>query len=265
MPQEDDESANTQMYGGYEAYFKVKGINCWSIRVLKKVSDNKYELYCIRPKAAATRSQSGNPSSAFDETYDNICADEDMNCSDNYNYLIDNFGSSESEYHYIKRGGLKYGSESGSVWWLTTWNGRVFYKYDSICSYSIEEKKVSVLMLKVLYYGTSFLFVLALFIIVYWIRKKFKYVQGIKKVPFIPARTKKETEITQEMLDVLLLKLHPSNFMVPYDARKVRIANDLYEALQLNKDNRTMIEMIKEKAEQDLRISCDGNKDNLLV
>jgi len=42
--------------------------------------------------------------------------------------------------------------------------------------------------------------------------------------------------------------------MHPYDAEKVRIANDLYSALLKSKGNDTIIQMIYEKAKDELGI-----------
>jgi hypothetical protein len=70
----------------------------------------------------------------------------------------------------------------------------------------------------------------------------------------------KSTETQKEKgkdtdIDGLLLKLNPSNFMSPYDPKKVKIANDLYSALLRSQDNETIVSMIREKAKIELGIS----------
>ena len=64
---------------------------------------------------------------------------------------------------------------------------------------------------------------------------------------------RRETSASVEY-SALLQKLNPVSFMHPYDAEKVRIANDLYSALLKSKGNDTIIQMIYEKGKDELGI-----------
>jgi len=67
----------------------------------------------------------------------------------------------------------------------------------------------------------------------------------------ILSKKRRETSASVEY-SALLQKLNPVNFMHPYDAEKVRIANDLYSALLKSKGNDTIIQMIYEKGKDEL-------------
>ena len=66
-------------------------------------------------------------------------------------------------------------------------------------------------------------------------------------------KKRRETSASVEY-SALLQKLNPVNFMHPYDAEKVRIANDLYSALLKSKGNDTIIQIIYEKGKDELGI-----------
>ena len=63
-----------------------------------------------------------------------------------------------------------------------------------------------------------------------------------------------ESGLSNFEYEVLLQKINPINFMNPYDAEKVKLANDLYSALLKSRDNATIVKMIEEKAKRELKI-----------
>ena len=66
------------------------------------------------------------------------------------------------------------------------------------------------------------------------------------------------TTVSSEMPDRyarLYQAISPANFLDPYSPEKVKLANELLEALIKNKENEVVISLIEEKAKADLGVS----------
>lgn len=277
IPTLSDASKQEQMYGSVKTFYKADQSNCWSIRYLKKVSETKWEYYLIKPWAVGLFANcSTSVGDVFSELYDGVVSDDDLNCNKANEYTLDVFSSHKTKYHYIAKSYSSYGSESGSTWWRNYYNRRAYYDYTCLGSYEIEEDSEAVTHTYLILGVIAFLLVSLLMLLISFISRSVRGKQKSEpkpkmvldssspipphdEAPIAPAVAPQDHEFAastelNDRFERIKLAINPVQFMAPYDAEKVRIANDLYEALLKNKDNETILEMIEEKAKKSLGV-----------
>ena len=254
-----DSSIYIQMYGNIKGYYVAKN-KPWNIRQYI-YEDGLLRAYMINPYAVGLYSISGSPEKSFKTLYD---------------YIIDGYNVTDGEvlepanvksnYHYMQ----EYSNDMETeIRWYDYYSDKLFFTRNCYAFYRIVEdtnksqlhRYLSIVVFTIL---ESILFFLALYLKKKSRKGGFTFTKRIKEIimhinkkqSFIsdPKQYSSNNSVTEMEYDVLLHKINPLNFMNPYDAEKVKLANDLYSALLKSKDNETLIHMIEEKAKNDLKI-----------
>lgn len=241
-----DSSAYEQMYGSFEDYY-VATSKPWNFVLYKKFDKGIIFASCINPYAVGL--SFSKPKDAFKKLYNNIQNGYQVSNSD---FSI---SSINSDFHSLSRT-----SNDGSediAWYDDSYGERLFFTEKVFAIYRVKEDFDKVQ--RYFFIGISIFAIIEtlLFALFWYVKKKWKSVIAkfkIKKQSIYSKNPTKEKEISDLEYELLLRKIHPNNFMNPYDAEKVRIANDLYSALLKSKGNQTIIHLIEEKAKSSLKI-----------
>lgn len=261
LPKVDDESKRQQMYGDYDNYFKISG--GWYILVLKREGDVVFK-YRISPFAAVT--DYSNPVSIISETRDAVT--DKYNCNDLHDDDISSIDGKKSKFHHFKRYDMDPSDDSAEIYWWNFHYGKGFVKNELVNQYRLIEDEDKIIFFQLKCYTIALLTYILIVLLINWIyRKCMALVRKLKgKIPIIQKHEKAlDANDTEKLYQKLMLEIHPSNYFNPYNPEKVRIANDLLEALQNNRGNRTIIEMIREKAVSSLGIDSLKNDKHLLL
>ena len=253
-PEGEDSSIYAQMYGSFDRYY-VATNKPWDI-VQYIYEYGELKVYSINPCAVGIKGEYSTPEQKFDDLYDKIY--EGYNVNGKYHYTPEDCRSS---YHYLKRESRDF----TDTLFYAEYSEKLFFTKKWYASYYVKEDTEKILFDT---YTRIFGFILLetlLFALFWYLRKKLKgksfpsfsnlkdKVSSIK--PTIVSKSKtSDDSVSDTEYEVLLHKINPINFMNPYDAEKVKIANDLYSALLKSRDNETIIRMIEEKAKTDLKI-----------
>ena len=140
--------------------------------------------------------------------------------------------------------------------WYDFYNGRAFSQIWWLNSYHISENYDKILIFRYISILVSIVISSVLLYIALRILKRKKKLVNKSSFNIEKKKKKKSESVDNNSFDMndLLSKLNPSNYMNPYDAEKVKIANDLYSALLQSQGNETLISMIKDKASAELGI-----------
>lgn len=251
-----DSSSWEQLYGKTNYYY-VATNKPWRIIQYKGDKTGIY-AYRIEPYAVALSSKgSDSPASDFRELYDFIHED----------YRFSDFDSSpindKTKYHYMERRDV---SLSADTLWYNHYSDKLFFTKQPFALFQICEDSSKIEQDRYTYLICFFLLETLLFALFWYLKKRMKgkLLPSLKllkekairtKSAIIPRPQKSNNAVTDTEYEVLLHKINPINFMNPYDAEKVKIANDLYSALLKSRDNETIIRMIEEKAKKTLHIT----------
>lgn len=255
-PDGEDTSIYSQVYGTFDNYY-VATNSPWDI-ILYEYNNGYVEKYIINPCAVGSNDLS--PQLLFDELYRYL--KEGYSIHDTYLTPED----TKSTYHYLER--IDYDTDDTylvDTLWYNHYGDKLFFTKRYVSYYKITEDiyKTNSDIIK---YTIGFLFLETLLFALFWyLRKKMKGkpLPSLKilkekakdnKSAIIQKAQKSDNAVTDAEYEVLLHKINPINFMNPYDAEKVKIANDLYSALLKSRDNETIIRMIEEKAKKTLNI-----------
>lgn len=263
IPQVEDESKRQQMYGDYENYFKISG--GWYILMLKRDGDVilKYRIY---PFAAITNWS--NPVNLIKETRDAAIECDEYHCNDYYEYRISNIDGKETKFYKFERNNFTSDNNNEDVQWWNFDSGKGFVKKELACSYQLVEKESDIFFFQLKCYTIGLLIYMLIVLLINWTIRKCVIINNRIKRKFSKAHGRNKTldsKDVEKLYQKLRLEIHPSNYFNPYNPEKVRIANDLLEALENNKGNRTIIEMIRDKAVKSLGIDSLRNDNNLLL
>ena len=261
----EDSSVYKQMYGNTNFYYVAKN-QPWGI--IQYIQDNQspdsYYEYRIEPCAVALKyTRDKSPEAEFKQLY---------------NYLKDGFNFSsydlppeeiKTDFHYMERsdaGYFKNGLILGLRDTIIYYTDTLWYDYGSDRLFFTRTHKANLIVRQdynkedsyrswgiVIFVGLEIL----VFMLFGYLRRIIKLIKtkplgGILNI--LKYKRKQETHSVDTEYEVLLHKINPINFMTPYDAEKVKIANDLYSALLKSKDNKTIVKMIREKAIKELKI-----------
>lgn len=262
IPQVEDESERQQKFGNYENYFKISG--GWYILMLKREGDVilKYRIY---PFAAITNWS--NPVDLIKETRDAAIECDEYNCSVYNENEISNIDVKKAKFYKFERRDLTSTHSEDVRWWNLNY-GKGFVKEDLVCSYNLVEKESDIFFFQLKYYTIGFLIYTLIVLFVNWMIRRCVALKNRVKGRFFKAHGRNkalDSNDVEKLYRKLRLEIHPSNYFNPYNPEKVRIANDLLEALENNKGNRTIIEMIRDKAVKSLGIDSLKNDNNLLL
>lgn len=253
-PEGVDSSIYAQMYGSFNTYY-VATNKPWNIKQYL-YEDGVLSTYIINP--CAVGADDLPPEILFDELYKYI----------NEGYKVRDFPPQapedvKSTYHYYDRRNCNL--EPDTLWY-DHYKDRLFFTKRLISIYNIHEDYDKIDFDLYTRIASLILLETLLFALFWYLRKKMKgkLLPSLKilkekairtKSTIIPKPQKSNNAVTDTEYEVLLHKINPINFMNPYDAEKVKIANDLYSALLKSRDNETIIRMIEEKAKKTLHIT----------
>ncbi len=242
-----DTTKYAQQYGRIVAYYKATG--GWEIRYFENMGDSILER-SITPYAVGLFYESWTPKPLFRDLFDSWTNTDVIDR--NNAYKIDKLQNLNSKFHKIsaiERNIDEYES------WQDYGVGRAFAHWKIVKTYFVGGKIFKTGFYRVLYNGVALFVPFLLYWVVVTILKRKK--NPLKNKFNLDISLNRSTEISsnEKVVDELLTKLNPSNFMSPYDPQKVRIANDLYSALLQSRDNETIVSMIREKAKAELGIN----------
>lgn len=251
----DDTLSYNQIYSNIKTYYSVK--SGWSIE------EYSFDEHCIikttiRPIALGVNSyDSIDIDNAFRLLYNNIINDESKVHRKNIDVIISDI---ESDLHKIEYEN-SFGCDS---LWIDYNFGKIFieHNYDL---YRIASSWDLISERKSHYNLLAYLSEILLGFLIFKVIKRAKNKDNsgakrnqskiIKSLSRYLKPSKEKVAPQKHILyDVLIQKINPINFMHPYDAEKVKLANDLYSVLINSEDNETIIKMIYEKAKKDLEI-----------
>ena len=270
IPRVEDESERLQMYGDFVTYFKVSG--GWHILKIERHGDEIYK-YRIYPYAAITDGY--YPVDIINDTRKAVIREAgDRYNNDYYENSISSLGERESDFY-------KFGSivlsevptRMDRISWYNSYYdsgciGKGFVEKKLVSTYVLVEKKGDILFFQMKCYAVGLLLYVIMIAFINWVIGVCVALKN--KITSRSTNVRRRNNAldpndVEKLYQRLLLEIHPSNYFKPYNPEKVRIANDLLEALQNNRGNRTIIEMIREKAVKSLGIDSLKNDDNLLL
>ena len=251
-----DSSTWEQLFGKTNYYY-VATNKPWFI-IQYKGDKTGIFAYRIEPYAVALYSKdSDSPASDFRKLYDFI----------HEGYEVGDFDCSpitmKTKYHYFERRDVSLSAETQ---WYDHYSDKMFFTKQPFALFQIREDSSKIEQDLYTYIIFSILLETLLFALIWYLLKKLKgksfpLFKNLKDMALNMKHTilsKSETSdnaVTDAEYEFLLHKINPINFMNPYDAEKVKVANDLYSALLKSRDNETIIHLIKEKAKAELNIN----------
>ena len=248
-----DSSAYEQMYGKANYYY-VATNSPWNIIQYIKEQSGFISAYRIEPHAVALeRRVSTSPGMEFRKLYDFTIKEFDVRVKDKSPEEI------KTDFHFIIKS-TSFVFLGPSISWFTFNSNKLFLERSFSDVYMVKEDSDKIELYR---YGGVALFIFLetiLFILFWYFKRNLKKIKSkLKALDYYLDPHNKETIIAENGLtdteyEVLLQKINPINFMTPYDAEKIKIANDLYSALLKSRDNETIIKMIEEKAKRELNI-----------
>lgn len=250
-----DKSEYDQQYGLIDHYYKAGG--GWVIYVFEKSGDVVYQKN-IEPFAVGTSQSTyfkSSPEDLFRRMYNYIIEDEDYNVDLNNENKISKLKNLKSRFHHIKIESNDYWD--GSLIWYSSGHDKMYSKVSYSGKYQITRDDTTI---NLYYWLLPIISIVLEILILIGLYQLFRKKQKIKKkksgFKLGITLNKSSEDLPEANTDVkdLLEKINPSNFMNPYDAEKVKIANDLYSALLKAMDNETIISMIRDKAISELGI-----------
>ena len=248
----NDTLSYNQIYAHIEHYFEA--MSGWDVVTYTYEHEHIVETTISPIAFGVYANYTANPTDAFDYLYESLIGEGSAFRVINESKWNDL--DMESDYHNLS----KYNYQrvlalSRDTFWYDMPYGKIFFEKDKTSAYFIETKETKIFIQKTLYVLIITLCEAVIaFLIVKAIRasRRIKHRLSLNWKTLLPKK-RRETSACVEY-SALLQKLNPVNFMHPYDAEKVRIANDLYSALLKSKDNDTIIRMIYEKAKDELGI-----------
>ena len=263
-----DKSAYDQQYGHIDKYYTA--LSGWKIDHYSLSRDWIFmsEIEPVAVGISDSSSISTTPEILFRKMYNNIISDKNFNIDVNNESLFSKLRGVDTRFHHLKRSFIE---TVPSIYWYDYKDYKLYYKTSSLGVFKVERSEDTIILYKwIISIILMFLEALVLSGINYYLKtnkinrnknknKNSRYnKRGNKKSNFKFGITLNKTteEINENKSDVenLLEKINPQNFMNPYDAEKVKLANDLYSVLLTAKDNETIISMIQEKAILELGI-----------
>ena len=251
---DEDASLYEQMYGNANYYYAATN-QPWAITKYQKGSifHSYINAYRLQPCAVALKYKSENsPVKEFRQLYDLVVKNHDVKKQE-----ITPLEDIKTDFHYIEKISLsdEVQYHFTDTLWYTDNSNNLFLTETRFAQYYIcnDNEKESLYR----YCGVAALVVIEtiIFALIWYFRRRIKKIKlGRFKNPLTKEPPTIDNSFSDADYEVLLHKINPINFMNPYDAEKVKIANDLYSALLKSKDNETIIKMIEEKAKKDLKI-----------
>lgn len=259
-----DSSLYEQKYGGFNRYY-VATNEPWDIEKYKYESGPEggvILLYYINPCAVGIKNENDNPEYEFRRLYNNIIDCYKVNQNSHKPHPED----LKSKYHsldYRWIGHVRIDNTTAyfiDTLWFNYGSDKLFFTEKHVADYIIQENH-SIIIRDIIIHILCFVLFETILFALFWIFRK-KLMRNRKSKLEVEQFNKNDrngliTEklpITDVEYDVLLHKINPINFMNPYDAERVKIANDLYSALLKSKDNDTIIRIIEEKAKELLNV-----------
>lgn len=259
----------------------------WEIKVLEKTEEGYYVQYSLEPIAVGYKKLTNKYEKAFRPSLYDCCKNQFKYITENdeeikYFYnpsqinRIVNFQSIGNKYYYLSRQRDNEWSEEKPKYYryeddfkkremYETFNGisyihnyyyKAFYAktfpdyynfyfnqnaYDSDFS-EFNKKGLNIILLS--------LIIIFIFPIYYTIKKGIKNKIELKKYD----NQSVISTINSPEFELLLLKCSPKNFMNPYDAEKVALANKIYSSILTNQNNTRKLNKLKKEAEKKLNI-----------
>lgn len=260
-----DSSMYEQQYGGFNRYY-VATNEPWDIEKYKYESGYSnggvIHLYYINPCAVGIKNENDNPEYEFRRLYNNIIDSYRVN----QNSLTPHPENLKSKYHSLDYNWMGRVRDDNSTFyhidtlWYNYGSDKLFLTEKHIADYIIQENHSKIIRSFIILISCFILFETILFTLFWIFRKKLKKNRKSKPEVEIFGNNDRNGLVSEKLFvsdveyDVLLHKINPINFMNPYDAERVKIANDLYSALLQSKDNETIIRIIEKKAKELLNI-----------
>ena len=251
----DDTLSYNQIYSQIEHYYVAK--SGWEVKTYA-FQQNQIVETVIRPSSFGSYPNcTTSPTDAFKYLYEFIKRE-----NSSHDIIKESTWDDidiESDYHYLDKHEFQLPPFSREykcdTLWLDMPYGKIFMEEEKTNCYSILTNVYKISKTKRLYVAIATITeAIIAFLIVKAIRasRRMRHKISLNWKAILPKK-RRETSASVEY-SALLQKLNPVNFMHPYDAEKVRIANDLYSALLKSKGNDTIIQMIYEKGKDELGI-----------
>lgn len=259
-----DSSLYEQQYGGFNRYY-VATNEPWDIEKYKYESGydgGVIHFYYINPCAVGIKNENDNPEYEFRRLYNRIIDSYRVN----QNSLTPRPENLKSKYHSLDYHWMGRIRADNSTFYLidTLWynygSDKLFLTEKHVADYIIKENHSKIICSFIILISCFVLFETLLFALFWFFRKRLKKNRMPKQEVELFGKNNRNALVAEKPFvsdaeyDVLLHKINPINFMNPYDAERVKIANDLYSALLKSKDNDTIIRIIEEKAKELLNV-----------
>ena len=261
-----DSSLYEQTYGGINRYYMATN-EPWDIEKYKYESGypdgGVIHFYYINPCAVGIKNENDNPEYEFRRLYNNIIESYRVNQNTHKPHPEDLKSRYHSlDYHWM---GHFRQSDYSEVYhidtiWFNFGSDKLFFTEKHYADYKIQENHSKITRSIIIHILCFIIFETLLFALFWFFRKKLKKNRMSKQEGELFGKNNREALVAEKPFvsdaeyDVLLHKINPINFMNPYDAERVKIANDLYSALLKSKDNDTIIRIIEEKAKELLNV-----------
>ncbi len=248
-----NEESFKEQYGEINKYYLAdKG---WIITQYNKLGDTIYGEE-IRPYAVGLNSKSSYHFEAdylFREMHSRYASSEDDNIDyDNVSKLT-NLKVLKSKFHYVVVDTLKK-SNDGELIWFENHSAREFMKKYYTGKFYIAMRTSKVAVYSAAIAVGALLLELLVFIVVYRFMNHGRNDDTDDDSDISNDENAPEQEGSSEGVEALLEKLNPKNFMEPFDSEKFKVATDLYTALSSARNNATIVELIRQKAKDELDI-----------
>lgn len=230
-----------QKYGDIKEYYR--STSKWDIYVLQRDGEGKFNMYQICPYAVGNDYGGGDISYYFERLYSDVIDDGAYNIDNNNAYKIYAFNDINTHYHKIK----PYPDDKDEIRWYDFGGAKLYLNQKLVKTYKIERRGFKIILTYTLSFVIAFAIEIFLFILL-----------GLKNRNVMHKASTRIEHLADTALeldyDELLDCIKPDNFMNPYDANKVKVANDLYSALLHAKNNNTVIQIIYSTARKELGI-----------
>lgn len=261
----------------------------WEIILCEKRGDNIL-VNSITPFAVTVVNKNTEPDYLFRQLYDTETQQDDYNIDINNEAKLNALKRVKSRFHYLSaetfnpknvntvnlenKDDISWWDENlANITWFTFNQGISFSLNSKVIKYKITERKVAIIVTYIIIITLALLldfvilWLLWRFVFKHHNKTLYEYDEDYYDEEYVNSKHEDEEQAsanyTSDQIDIdieaLMKKIHPSNFMEPYDAKKVKIANDLYSALLNVQNNETIINIIKAKAQSELNIEINQN------
>ena len=237
------------IYEGIKSLYIIKDGDPWATVLLERTDIDSFRYTRESPYAVGFNSKNGSSIKQHFNDFINFLHDEEVT-NDVHNIpIIQSILIAKSKYHYVSPS-----HEESCITPLHYYSSCTSYTNTITRDYIICKDKAAIAKDYYLYSSIIFI-VLSLILSIVLFYGGDNEIEEAEKGKAITESS--HTDTNDERIQILLAAISPSNFVSPYDAEKIRIATDLYTALQENLDNEIIVGMIEVKAKELLGVIID--------